>query len=123
MLLPTCFVNLNLAWPLPLYGRLQTGSLYQVRIIGALGLIDGGETDWKLLAVRTDDPLAAVLHGECLVSCNRADMPLYPLPLPLFSTPQVDESYRLTFPLFCELALAHTLALVLPLASAPRLQT
>lgn len=42
---------------------LQTGSLYQVRILGALGLIDGGETDWKLLAVRTDDPLAATLHG------------------------------------------------------------
>lgn len=42
--------------------RASTGSLYQVRILGALGLIDGGETDWKLLAVRTDDPLAATLH-------------------------------------------------------------
>ena len=24
-------------------------------------MIDGGETDWKLLAIRTDDPLAAAL--------------------------------------------------------------
>ncbi len=35
-----------------------TGSLYQVKVLGALGMIDGGETDWKVLAVRTDDPLA-----------------------------------------------------------------
>ena len=35
-----------------------TGSVYQVKVLGALGMIDGGETDWKLLAIRTDDPLA-----------------------------------------------------------------
>ena len=25
-----------------------TGSLYQVKVLGALGMIDGGETDWKV---------------------------------------------------------------------------
>lgn len=36
-----------------------TGSVYPVKIIGALAMLDGGETDWKLLAIRADDPLAA----------------------------------------------------------------
>ena len=35
-----------------------TGAAYAVRILGALAMLDGGECDWKLLAVRTDDPLA-----------------------------------------------------------------
>jgi hypothetical protein len=42
---------------------LQTGNVYQVRVLGALAMIDGGETDWKLLAVRTDDPLAEQVTG------------------------------------------------------------
>lgn len=43
-------------------GKAVTGGIYTVKILGALGMIDGGETDWKLLAIRTDDPLAASLH-------------------------------------------------------------
>jgi inorganic pyrophosphatase len=39
--------------------KASTGAVYQVKVLGALAMIDGGETDWKLLAVRTDDPLAA----------------------------------------------------------------
>jgi len=39
-----------------------TGSVYRVKVLGALAMIDGGETDWKLLAVRTDDPLAAMVE-------------------------------------------------------------
>ena len=38
-----------------------TGAVYQVKVLGALAMIDGGETDGKLLAVRTDDPLAALV--------------------------------------------------------------
>lgn len=38
-----------------------TGSVYPVKVLGALAMIDGGETDWKLLAIRTDDPLAATV--------------------------------------------------------------
>lgn len=29
---------------------------------GVLGLIDSNETDWKLIAINTEDPLAALLH-------------------------------------------------------------
>lgn len=36
----------------------RPGHVYQVKVLGILGMIDGGETDWKILAVRTDDPLA-----------------------------------------------------------------
>jgi inorganic pyrophosphatase len=38
-----------------------TGSIYRVRIIGALAMLDGGETDWKLIAIRDTDPLASSL--------------------------------------------------------------
>ena len=38
-----------------------TGAAYAVKVIGALAMLDGGECDWKLLAVRTDDPLAATV--------------------------------------------------------------
>ena len=41
-----------------------TGAVYGVKVLGALGLVDGGEADWKLLAVRTDDPMAEGLDGE-----------------------------------------------------------
>ena len=43
--------------------RGEVGGVYPVRIIGGLALIDGGATDWKLLAIRADDPLAATLRG------------------------------------------------------------
>lgn len=39
------------------------GEVYEVRILGALGLVDEGECDWKLLAVRASDPHAAVYRG------------------------------------------------------------
>lgn len=35
------------------------GAVYRVKVLGVLAMIDGGETDWKVLAVRADDPLAA----------------------------------------------------------------
>lgn len=34
----------------------STGSVHRVKLLGALAMIDGGELDWKLLAVRCDDP-------------------------------------------------------------------
>ena len=40
----------------------QPGAMYRVKVLGALAMIDGGETDWKILAVRADDPLAAQVH-------------------------------------------------------------
>ena len=34
------------------------GDILPVKILGAIALIDEGETDWKLLAIDTRDPLA-----------------------------------------------------------------
>lgn len=33
----------------------RRGAIQRVRVLGALALVDGGETDWKLLAVDVDD--------------------------------------------------------------------
>merc|ERR1719238_1838099 len=33
----------------------QIGEVYRVRIVGAFALVDGGKTDWKILAVDADD--------------------------------------------------------------------
>ncbi|KAJ1726824.1 V-ATPase V0 sector subunit c'', partial [Coemansia biformis] len=38
------------------------GSVHRVKVLAVLGLIDGAETDWKVLAIRTDDPLAPQLN-------------------------------------------------------------
>lgn len=37
----------------------RVGGVYTVRVLGALAMVDDGETDWKVLAVRTDDALVA----------------------------------------------------------------
>ena len=42
---------------------LTVGSVHTVRVLGVLALIDEGETDWKLLAVNTADPLYSQLHS------------------------------------------------------------
>lgn len=34
------------------------GEIYPVKVLGVLGMIDGGETDWKLIAINVNDPLA-----------------------------------------------------------------
>ncbi|ETW05124.1 hypothetical protein H310_04143 [Aphanomyces invadans] len=40
----------------------SVGDVYPVKVLGVLGMIDDGETDWKVIAIATDDPLAAQLH-------------------------------------------------------------
>lgn len=37
---------------------LQIGSVNRVSIFGCLPLVDQGELDWKILAIRSDHPLA-----------------------------------------------------------------
>uniref|UniRef100_H3GPI8 inorganic diphosphatase n=1 Tax=Phytophthora ramorum TaxID=164328 RepID=H3GPI8_PHYRM len=37
----------------------RVGEIYPVKVLGVLGMIDGGETDWKVLAINVNDPLAA----------------------------------------------------------------
>ena len=39
------------------------GEVYEVHLLGALGIIDEGECDWKIIAIRSSDPLAAGLKG------------------------------------------------------------
>jgi inorganic pyrophosphatase len=41
-----------------------TGQVKQVKILGAMALLDEGETDWKIIAVDINDPLADKLSGE-----------------------------------------------------------
>lgn len=38
--------------------RWETGSIVRVKILGVLALIDDGETDWKVVAISAEDPLA-----------------------------------------------------------------
>lgn len=48
-----------------------------MKVLGALAMIDGGEADWKLLAIRTDDPLAAQVDGECAERHLKAGLSIY----------------------------------------------
>ncbi|VDN13320.1 unnamed protein product [Dibothriocephalus latus] len=41
---------------------LARGSIVPVKILGILAMIDEGETDWKVIAIHTEDPLAAKLN-------------------------------------------------------------
>jgi inorganic pyrophosphatase len=40
-----------------------TGQIKQVKVLGAMALLDEGETDWKIIAVDVKDPLADKLSG------------------------------------------------------------
>jgi inorganic pyrophosphatase len=41
---------------------LATGSVVQVKVLGALAMIDDGELDWKIIAISKDDPLFSQLN-------------------------------------------------------------
>ena len=40
----------------------RSGSVSKVKILGCLGMIDDGETDWKVICINADDPLASQLN-------------------------------------------------------------
>lgn len=42
--------------------QIEMGKVVQVKVLGALGLIDEGEADWKILTINVQDPLAAKLN-------------------------------------------------------------
>jgi inorganic pyrophosphatase len=44
------------------YRILRTGSVTKVKVLGCLAMIDDGETDWKVLCIAADDPLASKLN-------------------------------------------------------------
>lgn len=37
---------------------MKTGEVAPVKVLGVLGMIDDGETDWKVFTIRLDDPIA-----------------------------------------------------------------
>lgn len=41
---------------------LASGSVNKVKVLGVLAMIDDGELDWKVIAIKHDDPLASQLH-------------------------------------------------------------
>lgn len=41
----------------------SSGQVIQVKVLGILALIDERETDWKVIAINTDDPDANKLHS------------------------------------------------------------
>lgn len=45
-----------------------TGQVKQVKILGALALNDGGETDWKVLGIDVEDPIASLVDSMSLLS-------------------------------------------------------
>ena len=42
--------------------KLETGDVVPVKVIGGFALIDGGEIDWKVVVVRSDDKLSEVIN-------------------------------------------------------------
>jgi len=46
------------------------GEVVRVKVLGALAMIDSGELDWKVIAISTDDPLAAQLQDIKDVEVN-----------------------------------------------------
>ena len=41
--------------------QLVSGQVYKVKVLGAYAMIDEGELDWKIIAIRADDPIAQYL--------------------------------------------------------------
>ena len=41
--------------------QLRTGQVAQVKVLGILGMIDGGEMDWKVICISHKDPIAKFL--------------------------------------------------------------
>jgi len=40
----------------------EMGGIYQVKPLGVYAMLDDGELDWKVIAIRTDDPKAGAVH-------------------------------------------------------------
>merc|ERR1719210_3292766 len=41
---------------------LDLGTIVKVKVLGVLAMIDDGKLDWKVIAIRNDDPLAEALN-------------------------------------------------------------
>ena len=74
-------LHLNIFWGIRCYENKKKpilyfpfcrGSVIKVKVLGAVALIDEGETDWKVLAIDVEDPLAAEIDD---ISSLEAKMP------------------------------------------------
>lgn len=45
------------------YRRREMGEVYRLKIVGCFGLIDEGETDWKILGISLDDPVCKLINS------------------------------------------------------------
>jgi len=52
----------------------RLGEIYPVKVLGALGMIDGGEADWKIVAIRFTDPLADQIHDLTDIPAHYGDV-------------------------------------------------
>ena len=43
--------------------QLRSGSVTKVKVLGVLAMIDDGETDWKVICINCDDPLASRINS------------------------------------------------------------
>jgi len=50
----------------------KIGDVIRVKVIGALALIDEGETDWKILTINILDPKAPFIHGPDDLKLHKA---------------------------------------------------
>jgi len=42
----------------------KCGEVKQVKVLGIMALLDEGETDWKVIVIDVNDPLAPKLNGK-----------------------------------------------------------
>ncbi|GAB5370472.1 hypothetical protein AAMO2058_001496200 [Amorphochlora amoebiformis] len=50
--------------------EVSSGSIIQVKVLGALAMIDDGELDWKIIAIALSDPLAKDMNSVEDVDCH-----------------------------------------------------
>merc|ERR1712141_443538 len=43
--------------------KLERGHIVPIKVLGVLGLIDEGETDWKIIGLRANHPLIGQIHS------------------------------------------------------------
>lgn len=45
-------------------GIAKRGEVKQVKVLGVMAMLDEGETDWKVIAIDTKDPMADKVNGK-----------------------------------------------------------
>jgi inorganic pyrophosphatase len=48
----------------------HTGDVIVAKVLGTYAMIDEGETDWKILVIDVNDPLAEHINGAFRFSCS-----------------------------------------------------